>query len=33
MQFLIAILDKKSARFYNIFNDNTHRLFILVKGD
>ena len=27
------ILDKKSSAFYNDFNDKTHHLFILVKGD
>ena len=29
----IDILDKKSRAFYNHFNDKTHRLFILMKGD
>lgn len=32
-RFWIDILDKKSHAFYNTFNDKTHLLFILVKGD
>ncbi len=31
-RILVDILDRKRAAFYNIFNDNTHRLFILRKG-